>query len=291
MRDVMHPIRSLYNGDANHAEAVLPPELRAQYGGDLHFPVHEARPYVVANFVSTLDGVVSFNIPGKSGGAEISGSNEGDRFIMGLLRASADAVMVGAGTVAAVPRRALWTPGYIYPAAGDAYAGYRRKLRNRQAEPLIVIVSGKGTVDLDRSIFHTSGISVLIFVGASGRDRVLREGAAKLPSTRIVELPAADGKIDPHLMLGVLKADFRVGVLLHEGGPTLLGDFVGAGVLDELFLTLAPQIAGRNPGHSRPGLIAGGQFVPDTAPWLTLLSIKQQGSHVYLRYRRTEKAI
>ncbi|MGH9468971.1 MAG: dihydrofolate reductase family protein, partial [Terriglobia bacterium] len=114
----MSPIQTLFDSEGNYAADFLPPGLRAQYGGDLRFPPHAAeRPYVIANFVSTLDGVVSFDIPGESAGAQISGSNEADRFIMGLLRASVDAILVGAGTVNAVPRRALWLPGSIYPAA------------------------------------------------------------------------------------------------------------------------------------------------------------------------------
>ena len=60
--------------------------------------------------MSTLDGVVSFNIPGKSEGAQISKSNEEDRFIMGLLRASADAVLVGSGTLQAVGPQGTWLP-------------------------------------------------------------------------------------------------------------------------------------------------------------------------------------
>ena len=99
----MDSICTLYNREAGLPEYVLPEDLRTLYGGDLCFPPAPAsRPYVVANFVSTLDGVVSFNIPGQSGGVQISGSNDADRFIMGLLRASADAVLVGAGTVGAV---------------------------------------------------------------------------------------------------------------------------------------------------------------------------------------------
>ena len=74
---------------------VLPDELRIAYGGDLWFPPSGSqRPYVIGNFVSTVDGVVSYEIAGKSGGGDISGFDEPDRFIMGLLRASADAVML-----------------------------------------------------------------------------------------------------------------------------------------------------------------------------------------------------
>jgi RibD C-terminal domain len=74
--------------------------LRELYDGGLHFRTSPAeRPFVIGNFVSTLDGVVSYAIKGQAGGSTISGSDCADRFIMGLLRASADAIMVGAGTV------------------------------------------------------------------------------------------------------------------------------------------------------------------------------------------------
>src|SRR5580700_9495980 len=97
---LMEPIRTLFTTEPTRDGFTLPEGLRALYDGDLYFPAGPAeRPYVIENFVETLDGVVSFNLPGQSSGGEISGRNEGDRFIMGLLRASADAVMVGSGTV------------------------------------------------------------------------------------------------------------------------------------------------------------------------------------------------
>jgi riboflavin biosynthesis pyrimidine reductase len=285
----MDSISSLYDCEAKLAEYVLPEDLWRQYDGDLCFPAAPAsRPYVVANFVSTLDGVVSFNISGASGGAQISGSNDGDLFIMGLLRASADAVLVGAGTVGAVSPKHVWIAEFVYPAAKDAYARYRHEIRPKPQHPLIVIVSGGGHLDLDRSVFHTTGVSVVILTSTHGRDRLVRDGAAALRSTQIRELSAADEKIDTCAILKLLRSEFGVRLLLHEGGPTLFGHFLSAGVVDELSLTMAPQIAGRALEHSRPGLVANVQFVPGTAPWLILLSVKQQASHLYLRYRKRE---
>src|SRR5215203_5322293 len=97
--DHMEQITTLFDRHGVLDDSVLPEELRVLYSGDLQFPAHSDQTYVIGNFVSTLDGVVSFQIPGKSGGGDISGSNAADRFIMGLLRASADAVIVGAGTL------------------------------------------------------------------------------------------------------------------------------------------------------------------------------------------------
>jgi riboflavin biosynthesis pyrimidine reductase len=72
--------------------------------------------------------------------------------------------------------------------------------------------------------------------------------------------------------------------LLHEGGPTLFGDFVAHGCIDELFLTVAPQFAGRDASGQRPGVISGTQFAPETAPWLNIVSVKQSADHLHLRY-------
>lgn len=285
----MDPILTLFERDQNLRESFLPADLRSQYGGDLRFPSGAAgRLYIAANFVSTLDGVVSFDIRGQSGGAQISGGNEGDRFIMGLLRASADAVLVGGGTVNAVSPMHLWIAEFAYPMATDAYAYYRQEVLKKPHHPLIVIVSGRGHLDLSRSVFHTSGIKVLIATSELGRDRLLRDGADRLPSTQIRQLPAVDGNIDPHTITHLLENDFAVKLLLHEGGPTLFGCFVAADLVDELFLTIAPQIAGRSPEDQRPALVANVKFDPGTAAWLALLTAKQQGSHLYLRYRKIE---
>jgi riboflavin biosynthesis pyrimidine reductase len=64
--------------------------------------------------------------------------------------------------------------------------------------------------------------------------------------------------------------------------PRLLGDFLGAGCLDEQFLTLAPQLAGRDETVDRPGLVAGRLFATATPLWATLVSVKRAGSHLFL---------
>jgi riboflavin biosynthesis pyrimidine reductase len=88
-------------------------------------------------------------------------------------------------------------------------------------------------------------------------------------------------------MLRLLYARLGVRRLLHEGGPTLFGQFLAAEAVDELFLTLSPQIAGRGANAIRPGLVQRMEFMPDNAPWLQLLSVKQRAEHLYLRYRCT----
>jgi riboflavin biosynthesis pyrimidine reductase len=261
--------------------------LRELYDGDLHFSASPAaRPLVIANFVSTLDGVVSYEIEGKSGGSTISGSNPADKFIMGLLRASADAVMVGAGTLRDVSAGSLWTPEYAYPDAKRFYAEYRANTLHKPGNPLLVIVSGSGQLELERAIFRTPATRTVVITTSAGRAELTRRGAATLASVEIHALDSSSGSIAPQAILQLLRSQFGVSTLLHEGGPTLFGQFLAADAVDELFLTLSPQIAGRTGDAARPGVVEGVEFLPDSAPRLRTVSVKEQAAYLYLRYRR-----
>src|SRR6185437_11516275 len=87
-----------------------------------------------------------------------------------------------------------------------------------------------------------------------------------------------------------LRAEFGARHILLEGGPRLFGEFVAAGGVDELFLTLSPQLAGRatgggGGGGGGRGLMGGLGFTPEQAPWLRLASVKVgERGHLYLRY-------
>ena len=282
-------IRTLIDRPETSGPFVLPDKLRLAYGGDLRFPPSgPQRPYVIGNFVSTLDGVVSYEIAGKSGGGDISGFDESDRFIMGLLRASADAVMVGAGTLHQTAPEHLFVADRVWPQARDLYARYRSEILEKTAPPLQVVVSGSGRVDLTRAIFRTSGIRTLIVTTKAGRDLLAASGVATLVSTEVRSLEGPI--IAPASMLELLRAQFGVSLLLLEGGPTLFGGFVAEGCVDELFLTIAPQVAGRNMPPLRPGFVAGVEFLPETAPWLDVVSVKERGNHLYLRYRAASES-
>jgi riboflavin biosynthesis pyrimidine reductase len=239
---------------------------------------------VVGNFVSTLDGVVSFQIPGKSGGGEISGFNAADRFIMGLLRASADAVVVGAGTLRDTAARHLWLAEHVNPEARDLYIRYRQGVLKKSEPPLNVIVAGSGSVDLQKAVFHTPRVRAIIITSPNGSERLVSNGLESLPSVEARVLDSPDGRISPVSILKLLHDEFAVKHLLHEGGPTLFGDFITHGCVDELFLTVAPQFAGRDLKRQRPGVISGTEFAPETAPWSKIVSVKQSGDHLYLRY-------
>src|SRR5579863_489328 len=191
-------VRTLMDRGQNQSGPSLPQGLRELYDGDLHFPAPPAeRPFVIANFVSTLDGVVSYEVKGQAGGATISGSDPADRFIMGLLRASADAVVVGARTVQDVSPQSLWIPEYTYPDAKDLYAEYRANVLHKPEYPLLVVVSGSGKLELKRAIFRTPGVRTVVMTTSAGRDALARASATKLPSVQIHALDAENGMIAP----------------------------------------------------------------------------------------------
>ncbi len=287
----MEPIRTLFTAGPSHAGALLPEGLRTKYDGEFSFPdVPEDRPYVVANFVSTIDGVVTFNIPGHSEGSQVSVQNEGDRFIMGLLRASADAIVIGSSTVEATDTRALWLAEAIYPPARDLYREYRKHVLKKPEHALIVIISGSGSLDLGRAVFQTPSVRVLIITSARGKQNLAEKGSEALQLVEVKTLRDADGRIAPSAILKLLREEYGARLVLHEGGPTLLGQFFTEAVIDELFLTIAPQVAGRVPEHPRPGLVSHAEFLPSNAPWMKLVSAKQSQDYLYLRYRSTPKS-
>ncbi len=288
----MPPIRTLFAIESTEpSRAVLPAALRARYDGDLSFPTATVeRPYLIANFVSTLDGVVSFNLPGQSEGAQISNSNEEDRFIMGLLRASADAVVVGSGTLQASGPQASWLPESVFPAAKDLYQNYRTEVLRKLEYPLVVVVTGTGRLDLASAVFHTPRTRVLILTTEQGKQRLSQSGSGALASVQVKALSTAETRISPSAILSLLRQEAGVELLLHEAGPTLFGEFLAGGFMDELFLTVAPQIAGRVAAHPRPGLVANVQFSPATAPWWKLLSAKSAADYLFLRYQVRDRS-
>lgn len=283
----MQPLRTLYTREPEPND-LLPSTLADLYDGGLAAPEGTAeRPYVLANFVSTLDGVVSYNRPSEAGGGPISGESEEDHMVMGLLRARADAVIFGAGSLHGDSGH-VRTPAFIYPTLADAYTAYRERL-GRTGLPLNVVVSGSGQVDLREPTFHQPDLRVLIATTAMGAARLAGESLPPGVEARTVEQSAPAGppatSVALDALLALLGREYGVRVALTEGGPRLLAGFLAEHLLDELFLTLAPQLAGRDATTSRLALVEGLAFTPASAPWGELVSLKRAGSHLLLRYR------
>lgn len=279
-------VNTLY--DATDSAGFLPEALRRLYGGNLSFfPQDLARPFIFGNFVQTLDGIVSFKMPGVSGGAAISGRNEEDTFIMGLLRACADAVIIGEETYR-VARGHLWTADFIYPKLKDEFHTLRRSLEKRTSHPLTVIASGKGNVDLNGALFRQSEVQSVVLTTKKGKDQIERRHGTMLPCD--VQVLSGDATLQASEMAALLYEAYGVKLLLHEGGPMLFAAFIQSNLVDELFLTIAPQIVGRGVERERPAFSGQLSFGPGDARWGRLLSIKTAASgHLYLRYRWESK--
>jgi riboflavin biosynthesis pyrimidine reductase len=269
------PLEVLF--DDQPGEPLPLPEKLADLYRPLAFPVR--RPYVISNFVSTIDGVTSLAVPGHAAGGDISGFNEHDRMVMGILRAVSSAVVVGAGTLRSVPKH-VWTSEYVFPAFAEEYRSLRERL-NLKASPLNVIVSASGRIELSLRVFQDGEVDVLILTTETGANQI---DQGSLPDRVRVEVCAGEDSIRAADVLEATIASGGEGIVLVEGGPSLMGDFFAARLVDELFLTVAPQIAGRD-GPERPGIVSGRTFAPDDPLWGTLVSTRRAGSHLFLRYQ------
>src|SRR6266516_7491977 len=276
MKDV-HPLESLFKAEGGSA-LPLPSDLATLYGR-LHLPSHPGRPFVLGNFVTTLDGVVTLNEPGHASGGDISGFNRHDQLVMGLLRAVADAVIVGAGTLRSVPQN-RWTGQYIYPPLAGMYQQLRTSL-GKPTPPLNVIVTARGAVDLDLPLFQSGEVPVLLVTNTQGEERIRAQNLQ--PSVKLSAVQSA-GPLSAQAILQAVNRVRKCEVILVEGGPQLMGDFFAGQALDELFLTLAPQIADRDGKVERPGLVMGKRFAPEDPRWGTLVSVKRGGIHLFLLY-------
>src|SRR5450830_2152837 len=256
----------------------LPPKLARLYGC-LRMPLPRSHPHVFSNFVTTLDGVVSLNVKGHASGSDISGFSVQDRMVMGLLRAIADVVIIGAGTLGA-DRHHVWTAEDVFPDLADEYRRLRTAL-GKHGPPLNVIVSGSGQVDLDLPVFASGKVPVLIVTTTAGAKWLRKHKASAAVEIRAVR---SVGAMRASSIINQVRRVNAGKLILVEGGPRLLGDFYAEGVLDEQFLTLAPQIAGRHIDDRRFSLVMGQMFAPRSPVWGTMVDLRRGGSHLFLRY-------
>jgi riboflavin biosynthesis pyrimidine reductase len=264
----LRPLEVLYE-ESQLPDFGLPGELAEAYGGPLGF----TEPRLYANFVSSLDGVVAIRDELQSSHL-IAAGNEGDRFGIGLLRACADAVLIGAGTLRGSPRT-HWTAEHAYPPAADLYAELRRQ-RGRPPQPTLAVLSGSGSID---PLHPGLAERTLVLTSEQGATKL----GCRLPRSATVVPIGCTAPLEPAAAIEVLRAGGHE-LILCEGGPTVLGALVEASLVDELFLTMSPLLAGRAPQRSRPGLIENVEFLPTRSIAGRLLSIRRSRSHLFLRY-------
>jgi riboflavin biosynthesis pyrimidine reductase len=246
----------------------LPRRLQRLYGGAFGLPAD----VLYSNFVTSLDGVA---VVGTSSGSTLSGKSQADRFVMGLLRSEADAILIGSGTLDASPGH-VWTAEHVFAPAAAAFGELRQALHLAEL-PTLVVVSGSGEIDLNHpGLLHHPA---LLLTSDEGRRRLGAAGGHDVISL------GPGPELDPvKITTTVRNAGHRR--VLTEGGPRLLAQLVGAGQLDQLFLTLSPLLAGGAKGEPRRGFLDGVDLLAGAEPSrLTLLSTHRHRSHLFLRYR------
>lgn len=263
------------------AQPHLPEPFRQIYGGDWRPLAPADRPYTFVNFVTSRDGRISFAEPGHAGGGDVSGFCAADAWLMGLLRACADTVLVGDGTLRAEPEH-IWTSEFIFPTDRAAFAGLRGRL-GLSPQPLHVFLSIDGAIEAGAAVFAQPELRVLIATTAAGAaeaERRLRGCAA-----RAKVLALGEGAVDLAALMRLLHSQYGARALLCEGGPRVYGAMLRARAVDEEFLTLSPLAIGAAPGRPRPSLIEGAAFSPGDAPRAEIISLKRVQSHLFLRSR------
>jgi riboflavin biosynthesis pyrimidine reductase len=216
------------------------------------------RPYTLVNFASSTDGRIAF------GGRSAPLGDDGDRALFHALRAQADAVLAGTGTLRAERYGRL---------IADEETRAGRRAAGLADEPLACVISQSGAhLPLEIPLFGEPSARIVLFTPS-------------MPDLTGVRADVTVSLTDPtrtdplRHALGVLASEHGVRLLLCEGGPTLFGALLRERVVDELFLTIAPKLAG---GDSGPSVTAGpplDELEPLRVAWLL-----ERTNSLYLRY-------
>jgi riboflavin-specific deaminase-like protein len=223
---------------------------------DLAGRAHVERPYLIANFVSSADGRAA--VQGVSRGL----SDPGDRQMFHGLREHVDAILVGTGTLRAERYGRL---------VRDPERRQRRAASGLRPEPLACIFSRGGDVPTDIPLFSEPAARIALFTPGA------LDTSGLAAQVEVIHLDP--GEFTLTTMMRRLRSAFDVRSILCEGGPTLFGALLQEGLVDELFLSLAPKLAG---GGMAPG-ITRGQALSELRQ-LTLVWAIERESSLYLRY-------
>ena len=273
--------------DEGEDSGPLPPEA-ARYGKLGFPPPAGGRPWVYANFVQTLDGVVSL-LGAEAGGSAISGLPE-DRWLMDLLRVHADALIVGMGTLR--EERNMGRPRRRGPVFRIMDAGMQR-LRTKlgRARERTVLVTARAEFQMsDFAVFDGEHVDATVVTTHEGAMRLKAQHASH-PWVDVIatdSAPFAHGKgADLKLAVALLKERYGINYLLCEGGPLLYTGMVMDELIDETFLTVSPMEVGiQGMNGPRPTILSGvGLSREDAVRW-HWLSCRKVGDFQFHRFRR-----
>lgn len=277
--------------DASEPNPALPAGL-VRFAGNLGFPEAPAeRPWVFSNFVQSLDGLVSFG--GTRPGGEWIARSRHDRWMMDLLRAHADALICGSHSLILEARYGEISGGPVFRIVEPELLRLREEVLGR-GKQINIVVTGSGNLRIhDYRLFHSEHVDAWVATTPDGLHRLGDTG-----KTRVL-VSGSGNRVNWHDLLRNLRRENGVRYLLCEGGPHLYGEMVRDGVVDEKFLTVAPQEIGAgfpnqmdaaearaNAGMiARPTSFTGPGFTVETARWYQWISSRRSGHHEFSRYR------
>ena len=210
-------------------------------------PRQADRPYVALNMVATVDGRAAV------GGSAVGIGSPADKRLMRELRAEADAVLHGAGTVRADPLSARVPPDLVEERVARGLAG----------QPLGAIVTRSGNLPFPHPYYDSATV---IYVTSDA------PVAVEQPTVEVCRVSAVTDAVRDLARRGVRR-------VVCEGGPTLNSALFGAGLIDEVYLTIAPKLVG---GEQPLTLIKGPAFA--TTIRLELRSLVELEGELFLRY-------
>jgi riboflavin biosynthesis pyrimidine reductase len=226
-------------------------------------PVVDGRPAVRLNMIASVDGATS--VDGLSGA--LGGPADHDVFF--AMRSLADFVLVAAGTV----RAEGYGPAELAPETQDV-----RRRKGQTPVPAIAVVSRKLDLDWSSPFFTDALVRPMVVTVEAAPDAQLSE-AAKVADVVI----AGEHDVDLGQALDAI-AERGARSVLAEGGPSLNAQLAGAGLLDELCLTLSPSVV----GGSAKRIVTGPALDPSSP--LYLRSVCEDGGYLFLRYRAHDVA-
>ncbi|MCW0215153.1 MAG: dihydrofolate reductase family protein [Pseudonocardia sp.] len=220
----------------------------------------EQRPRVLLSVASSLDGYID-----DTARRRLILSNQQDLDRVDEVRASVDAILVGASTIRADDPRLL---------VRSAELRRRRVAAGSPASPARVTVTRTGEVDPAAQFFTEGDTARLVYTD---------DGAVAAVRSRLGAVATVIGAGDPldvHRLLADL-AGRGIGTLMVEGGGAMHTLFLTAGVVDELHLVYAPFFVG---DAEAPRFVHPGTFPQDAAHRMTLAEARPIGDVVLLRY-------
>ncbi len=273
------------------AEAGALPDGVARSYGRLGFPeAPEGRPWIYSNFVQSLDGIVSLR--GKYGsGSDISQCPE-DRWLMDLLRAHADAVIMGVSTLMEERRYMGAGRGPVFKVANPEMLAVREQLGRKRLKN--IFVTNSATLQLaEYRVFDGELVDAYVVTTRAGANQLRLQ---KHPTAQIIEAGEWP-RVDVGLMVRKLREELGIRYLLCEGGPTFYGALAKVNLIDEKFVTVSPVEVGQvappeqemmefDRSRVRPTTFGGPGFTKENMSRWSWVSCRRIEDHEFNRYRR-----